>query len=338
MTSGEAIAHPSVVVAPETHPSAPIPVQGRPIGSHVRVALGETGFSIFPVILGGGEFGWKVDQQHSYGILDRFFDLGGNMVHTADSFAAGRSELIIGKWMASRAVRDDIVLATRVGGHPDNPGLGSTNLVRAVEASLQRLGTTHIDVLYLDGTDTRALTEDTLATAEWLVETGKVRAIGAHGFSAERLVQSRILASAGYPRITVIDVPYNMVRRDEFDSNLRLVAGAQGLAVTPSHPLEHGFLSGAHRSRARLQRGVRGDQLRTNLNRRGTRLLRALDAIAAELGVPDAAIAIAWLRAQRLITAPIVNVYAEAHVDELMQGVGVSLGRANLAELTRALS
>ena len=96
MTSGEAIAHPSVVVAPETHPSAPIPVQGRPIGSHVRVALGETGFSIFPVFLGGGEFGWNVDQLHSYGILDRFFDLGGNIVHTADSFAAGRSELIIG--------------------------------------------------------------------------------------------------------------------------------------------------------------------------------------------------------------------------------------------------
>ncbi|MGF3053462.1 aldo/keto reductase [Microbacterium sp. YY-03] len=337
MTSGEAIAHPSVVLAPETHPSAPIPVQGRSLGSRIRVPLGETGFSIFPVILGGGEFGWNVDQQHSNAILDRFFDLGGNMVHTADSFAAGRSELIIGQWLSSRAVRDDVVLATRVGGHPDNPGLGSTNLVRAVEASLQRLGTTHIDVLYLDGTDTRAATEDTLATAEWLVDTGKVRAIGAHRFSAERLVESRILASAGYPRITVVDVPYNMVRRDEFDGDLRLVAGAQGLAVTPSHPLEHGFLSGAHRSRSRLQPGARADQLRTNMNRRGTRLLRALDAIAAELGVPDAAVAIAWLRAQRLIVAPIANVYSTAHVDELMQGVGVSLGRAHLAELNRAL-
>lgn len=338
MEARREVAQTSPLTTPETHPSEPIPVQGKSLGSHIRVALGETGFSVFPLILGGAEFGWTVDQIHSFAIMDRFVELGGNMIHTADSFASGRSELIVGAWLQSRQMRDKVVLATRVGGHPDNPGLGSTNLVRSVEASLTRLGTDHIDVLYLDGTSSRSATEDTLATAEWLVETGKARSIAAHAFSAERLVESRILASAGYPRILVIDVPYNVMRRDEFDGNLKMVSGAQGLAVTPSHPLEHGFLSGVHRSRSRVQAGARSDQLRENINRRGTKLLRVLDAIAAELAVPDAAVAIAWLLAQRLVTAPIANVFATAHVDELVQGIGVSLSRSHIGEINRALS
>src|SRR6478736_10095002 len=112
------------VAAPGLHPSAPIPVQGPPLGQNVRVALGESGFDVFPLILGGAEFGWNVDLESSHGILDSYVELGGNAVHTADSFAGGRSEHIIGQWLHSRGLRDDIVLGVRVGGHPDNPGLG----------------------------------------------------------------------------------------------------------------------------------------------------------------------------------------------------------------------
>lgn len=320
------------------HPSAPIPVIGPGIGTCLRVPIGETGIRTFPLILGGAEFGWNTGADTALRILDRYAEFGGNAVHTADSFAAGRSEHIIGRWLATRGYRDDIVLNVRVGGHPDNPGIGSVNLVRAAEASLNRLGVECIDVLYLDGTvDDGSALEDTLATAEWLVETGKVRALGAFGFSAERLVEARILASAGYPRIAVLDEPYNLLRRSEFEGDLRLVAAAQGLAVTPSHALEHGFLSGRHRTKQALQ-GVRGMQLRSNINRRGIKVLRALDLIAEELQVPVAAVAIGWLLAQRTITAPIVNAFATDQVDELMQGAGVALGRAQLAELTRAAS
>lgn len=319
------------------HPSAPIPVQGRPVGSNVRVALGESGPAVFPLILGAAEFGWNVDLESSHAILDAFAEVGGNAVHTSDSYAGGRSEHIIGQWLQSRGLRDDIVLAVRVGGHADNPGLGPVNLVRAVEASLSRLRTDRIDVLYLDATtDPSAPLEDTLATAEWLVETGKVRGLGAIGYSAAQLVEARIFASAGYPRFTVLDVPFNVLRRDEFDSDLRLVADAQGMAVTPSHALQHGFLAGRQRSRIRGALSVRGAQLAANLNRRGNRTLRALDAVGTDLGVPDAAVAVAWLLAQRLITAPIVNAYAPQHVEELVQGVGVRLSRAQLADLDRA--
>lgn len=319
------------------HPSAPIPVQGPAVGSNVRVALGEGGPRVFPLILGGAEFGWNVDLESSHAILDTYAELGGNAVHTADSYSSGRSEHIIGQWLHSRGLRDDIALAVRVGGHADNPGLGPVNLIRAVEASLTRLRTDRIDVLSLDATtDPGSSLEDTLATAEWLVETGKVRALGAMGYSAAQLVEARIFASAGYPRITVLDVPFNVLRRHEFDADLRLVAGAQGMAVTPSHALEHGFLAGRQRSKIRGALSVRGAQLAANLNRRGSRTLRALDAVGAELGVPDAAVAVAWLLAQRLVTAPIVNAYAPQHVEELAQGVGVRLSRAQLADIARA--
>ncbi|GAA1986718.1 aldo/keto reductase [Microbacterium pumilum] len=319
------------------HPSAPIPVQGPPVGDGIRVPLGETGAKIFPLILGGAEFGWNVDLESSHEILDAYVELGGNAVHTADSFSGGRSEHIIGQWLRSRGLRDEVVLAVRIGAHPDNPGLGPVNLVRAVEASLTRLGTDRLDVLYLDSTaDSVTALEDTLATAEWLVEAGKVTAVGAAGYTAAQLVEARILASAGYPRITVLDVPFNVLRRHEFDADLRLVAGAQGMAVTPSHALEHGFLAGRHRTRARGSLSVRSAQLAASVNRRGSRTLRALDAVGSELGVPDAAVAVAWLLAQRLVTAPIVNAYAPHHVQELVQGVGVPLSRAHLADIARA--
>jgi aryl-alcohol dehydrogenase-like predicted oxidoreductase len=210
------------------------------------------------------------------------------------------------------------------------------NLVRAVEASLTRLGTDRIDVLYLNASDGIASVEDTLATAEWLVEAGKARAIGAYGFTAEQLAEARILASAGYPRITVLDVPYNMLRRQDFTGDLRLVATAQQMAVTPSHAVEHGFLAGRHRTRTDVGRSVRGRQLASRMNKRGGRTLRALDTIGAGLGVPQAAVAVAWLLAQRIVAAPIVNAFAPAHVDELVQGVGIRLSRAQLAEISRA--
>ncbi|MFI8633498.1 aldo/keto reductase [Microbacterium sp. NPDC077663] len=327
----------SPTTAPTLHPSGPLPVHGAPLGRTVRVPLGETGLSVFPLILGGGEFGWHIDIAAAHAILDRYVERGGNALHTSDSYAAGRSEHAIGRWMAARRNRDDMVLTVRVGRGADNPGLGPVNLVRAVEASLIRLGTDRIDVLSLDGTSDRTtLLEDTLATAEWLVESGKVRSIGAAGYRAAQLVEARILSAAGYPRFTVLDVPYNVLRRDEFDGDLRLVAGAQGIAVTPSQALEHGYLSGMHRDRENVSGSVRGRQLAASMNRRGARTLRAMDRIAGELAVPPAAVAIAWLLAQRVVAAPIVNAYAVAHVDELVQGVGVHLSRAHLAEIARA--
>lgn len=336
---GSAVSSESLPLIPApgaVHPSAPIPVQGPPLGAGIRVPLGETGERIFPLILGGAEFGWNVDLESSHEIMDAYVERGGNILHTSDSFSGGRSEHIIGQWIHSRGLRDDITLAVRIGAHPDNPGIGPVNLVRAVEASLTRLRTDRIDVLYLDATAGPVDLEETLATAEWLVDSGKARSIGAVGFTAAQLVEARIYASAGYPRIMALDVPFNVLRRHEFDADLRLVAGAQGMAVTPSHALEHGFLAGRQRTRLRGGLSVRGAQIAANINRRGSRTLRALDAVGKDLGVPDAAVAVAWLLAQKLVTAPIVNAFAADHVEELVQGVGVRLSRSQLADIARA--
>ncbi|WP_336645275.1 aldo/keto reductase [Microbacterium sp. USHLN186] len=334
--TGTADAQGSAAPALDAHPSAPIPVVGPGVGEGIRVPLGETGISVFPLMLGAAEFGWSVDQRTSDEILDRYVEIGGNAVHTADGFSGGRSEHIIGRWLRARGLREHIALSVRIGAHADNPGLGSVNLVRAVEGSLTRLGVDSLDVLYLDASlDASTVLEDTLATVEWLRDAGKIRAVGAFRFTPERLVEARILASAGYPRIEVVDEPYNLLRRRGLEGDLRLVAAAQNLAVTPSHALEHGFLSGTHRRRSSTG-GVRAEQMKGNLNRRGIRVLRALDRIAAELSVPVAAVSIAWLLAQRTVVAPIVNAFAPHHVEELMQGAGVSLLRSQIADLTRA--
>lgn len=316
------------------HPSAPLPVLRGSLDAAPQVPLGESGLRVFPLALGAAEFGWTVDTASSHAILDAYRARGGTIVHTSDSYAGGRSEHIVGRWLARDGIRDTMVLAVRIGRHPDHPGLESVNLVRAVEASLRRLDTDRIDLLYLDASGGLAAVEDALATAEWLVESGKIRALGAYGFTAAQLVDARILSSAGYPRVTVLDVPFNVVRRADFTEDLRLVTGAQGIAVTPSHALEHGFLAG-HPSAQEI-RSVRDAQRAASTSRRTVRAVRAMRQVAADLGAPLAAVAVAWLLAQRQVAAPIVNAFAVSQVDELVRGAGIRLSRAQLAEIARA--
>src|SRR5690606_3252427 len=168
----------------------------------------------------------------SHALLERYLEFGGNAVHTADGYSGGRSEHIVGQWLRASGNRDRIVLCARIGAHADNPGLGSVNLVRAVEASLARLGVDRIDVLYLDASlDEGTNLEDTLATAEWLRDTGKVAALGGFRFAPERLVAARILASPGSPGLDVRRASYHVVRREAIDSALGQVAAAQNLGV-----------------------------------------------------------------------------------------------------------
>ena len=331
-TAGAVVERPGLA-----HPSAPTTVQYPALE---RVPLGETGFSVTPLILGGAEFGWNVDAETSHAIIDAFVERGGNALHTADTFSAGRSEHIIGQWLRSRSQRDEIVLAIRVGGHPDTPGLGSVDLVRAVEASLTRLQTEYLDVLYVDtAADPGCSIEDILATADWLVDSGKVRALGMVSVTAAHLVEARILSAAGYPLVSVLDVPFNVLRQNEFDADLQLVAQAQRIAVTPSRALEHGFLAGHQRTRIRIGNlDARAAQMAEHVNKRGHRVLKALDAVGADLGAPNASVAVAWLLAQSAVTAPIVNAYAVLHIDELMRGAGLSLGRTHLTDIARAAS
>jgi aryl-alcohol dehydrogenase-like predicted oxidoreductase len=304
------------------------------VGAGIRVPLGESGLRSFrSSSVPPSSAGTSISPPR---ILDAYHARGGNAVHTSDGYAAGRSEHIIGQWLQRRGIRDDIVVAVRVGANPDHPGLGPVNLIRAVEASLTRLHTDRIDVLYLDALSDDATTlEDTLATVEWLIESGRCAPWGLrpHGRPAGRGPDSRI---GGLPAPHGAGRPVQHPSAVEFDGDLRLVASAQGIAVTPSQALEHGYLAGVHRDRAQVAYSVRGIQLAAAMNRRGSRTLRALDRIGDELSVPPSAVAIAWLLAQRAVVAPIVNVFAVAHVEELVQGVGARLSRSHLGEISRA--
>ncbi|AGW41891.1 oxidoreductase [Leifsonia xyli subsp. cynodontis DSM 46306] len=297
--------------------------------------IGESDLAVHPLSLGASVFGWTANSETSLAILDRFAALGGDFIDTADSYVGGRSEVLIGQWMRKRGNRDDLVVATKVGRHHENPGLGPVSIVRAVESSLERLQTDRIDLLYFHDDDPDIPLADSLATAEWLIETGKVRYLAASNFSADRLIEARILASSGLPKFVAIQTPYNLMHRAEFESALRIVAAAQGLAVMPCYALANGFLTGKYRSKSDLTAGARSVRASAYVNRRGMRVLAVLDRIAAEQGVAPASIAIAWLLAKRTIVAPVASASRPEQVDALLAAAGVRLARTQMRELDR---
>ncbi len=327
-------------VEPSTDTGGPLDIDTRlertaPLSIIAPRRIGESDLAVYPLSLGASVFGWTADGDTSLAILDRFAALGGNFIDTADSYVGGRSEVLIGKWMRERGNRDDFVVATKVGRHHENPGLGSVSIVRAVEASLERLQTDHIDLLYFHDDDPEVPLEDSLATAEWLIESGKVRYLAASNFSADRLIEARIMASAGLPKFVAIQTQYNLMHRAEFESALRIVAAAQGLAVMPYYALANGFLTGKYRSKSDLSADARSVRASAYVNRKGLRVLAVLDRIAAEHGVSPASVSIAWLLAKRTIVAPVASASRPEQVDGLMAAAGIRLTRAQMLELDR---
>jgi aryl-alcohol dehydrogenase-like predicted oxidoreductase len=297
--------------------------------------LGESDLVVYPLALGGNVFGWTADGDSSHQIMDRYSALGGNFIDTADVYSGGRSEVLVGSWMRERRNRDQIVLATKVGRHKDNPGLSSVSIVRAVEASLERLQTDCIDLLYFHDDDLSVPMEDSLATAEWLIESGKVRYLAASNFSADRLIEARILSSTGLPQFVAIQTHYNLLHRAEFEGDLRIVASAQGLAVMPYYALANGFLTGKYRAKEDLADTARGARAAEYLNRRGHRALAALDRVARVHGSSIGSVALAWLLAKRNITAPVASASRPEQVDALMAAASIRLTRAQMLELDR---
>ncbi|WP_271176470.1 aldo/keto reductase [Leifsonia poae] len=297
--------------------------------------IGESDLAVYPLSLGASVFGWTADGGTSLRILDRFASLGGNFIDTADSYVGGRSEVLIGTWMRERKNRDAMVVATKVGRHHENPGLGSVSIVRAVEASLERLQTDHIDLLYFHDDDPDVPIEDSLATVEWLIESGKVRYLAASNFSADRLIEARILSATGLPKFVAVQTQYNLMHRTEFESALRIVASAQGLAVMPYYALANGFLTGKYRSKDDLNADARSIRAAAYVNRRGQRVLAALDRVAAEHESSPASVALAWLLAKRNVVAPVASASRPEQVDALMLAAGIRLTRAQMLELDR---
>ncbi|MET0589764.1 MAG: aldo/keto reductase [Naasia sp.] len=321
--------------APETD-DTPV-VAPRPV-FRPRIVPG-TDLSIFPVVLGGAPFGWTASTEQSMAVLDAYAAAGGNALDTADSYSAGRSEVLIGTWLRERGERERFVLSTKIGRRGDRPGLSAHSMIRATEESLGRLQVETIDVLYFHLDDPVVPLEESLTAADALVRSGKVRYIAASGYRPERMMEARVMAGQlALPRFVGVQIDYNLVSRGAFEAEMSPVARAQELAVLASSSLARGFLGGGYRGRR--QRAVaapsRLTEMAQHMNKRGFRVLDALDSVAGEHGVPSATAALAWLLTKPLITAPVASASTPAQVADLVGAAAVHLTRAQVSALDRA--
>lgn len=309
--------------------------------------LGRSGLQIAPLVLGGNVFGWTADKAASFQILDAFVAGGGNAIDTADGYSVwvpghrgGESETIIGSWLRRRGRRDDVIVATKVGWevNADNKGLAKKYILRAVEGSLRRLQTDYIDLYQSHKDDPTVPVEETLAAYAQLVQEGKVRALGASNFSAERLRESlEVSARHGLPRYESLQPLYNLYDRAELEQQLLPLVQEQHLGVIPYYGLAAGFLTGKYRSAADLQKSARGGGVgQKYLNDKGLRILGVLDTVAARLQATPAQVALAWIMAQPGLTAPIASATSAAQVTELLKATELQLGPEDVAELNQA--
>jgi aryl-alcohol dehydrogenase-like predicted oxidoreductase len=308
--------------------------------------LGRTGLQVHPLCLGGNVFGWSADEAASFAILDAYAEGGGNFVDTADSYSrwvpgndGGDSEAIIGRWLRERGNRDEIVLATKVG---SDMGLGrncvSAEYVRtAVEASLRRLQVDHVDLLYAHWDVPETPIAETLGALDELVRAGKVRAIGASNYSAARLAEALAVSDReGLARYGVLQPPYNLVDRSEYEGELEALSRTEGLGVAPYFGLAAGFLTGKYRRGGDAPRSVRAPGVASKYS--GERSWSVLDAtldVAARLEVTPAQVALGWLMARPSITSPIASATSPEQVRELLGATAVALTPEDVAELDR---
>ena len=298
--------------------------------------IGSSDLTVFPLAISGKVFGWTADDEATNGILDEFVAQGGNFIDTADSYAAGRSEIMIGNWMRARRNRDQMVVATKVGKSAEHPGLRARVLTRAVEASLERLSVGHIDLLYLHIDDSSVDFDETLLAVDELIRAGKVRYFGGSDHTGNRLIEARIAsAQLGVAPMMALQNHYNLVHRAEYEGDLALVAARQSLGVMPRFALASGFLTGKYRQKSDLAKSARGGEVARHVNRRGLRVIGALDRVASAHDTSLASVALAWLLTKPNIVAPVASASLPEHVLDLTAAARLQLTRHQVAELDR---
>lgn len=308
--------------------------------------LGTSGLKVAELCLGGNVFGWTADEKASFAVLDAYVEAGGNFIDTADAYSrwvpgntGGESEAIIGRWLAARDVRDQVVIATKVGKLPERSGLSAATITAAVEDSLRRLGTDRIDLYYAHADDPTVPLEETLAAFDALVRAGKVRALGASNYAADRLAAALALARReGFAPFVAVQPEYNLVERG-YERELAALVEREGLACVPYYGLARGFLTGKYRpdgGAGEEPASPRADDARRYLDRRGRRVLAVLDELAGVHGVAPAAVALAWLLARPTVCAAIASARSVHQLRELVLAMQLRLADADVARLTAA--
>jgi aryl-alcohol dehydrogenase-like predicted oxidoreductase len=296
--------------------------------------LGNTALEVGPLALGGNVFGWTADEPTSFKLLDAFVASGLNLIDTADVYSkwipghkGGESETIIGNWLEKRGGRDKVLIATKVGVEmaPGETGLSKAYILREVERSLSRLKTDYIDLYQSHRDDAETPLEETLETYAGLIKSGKVRAIGASNYKADRLAESlRVSATKGLPRYETLQPWYNLYDRADFEGALADLCKRENIAVIPYFSLASGFLTGKYRSEKDLAGRARAYRVKDMLNERGFKILKALDTVSAEIGATPAQVSLAWLVAKGM-AAPIASATNLDQLKEIVDGTALTL-------------
>lgn len=309
--------------------------------------LGDSGIEVPSLTFGGNVFGWTIDQNTSFSLLDALVEKGLWFIDTADVYSrwapgneGGESETIIGHWLKKSGKRDSIVLATKVGMElsPEKNGLKPQYIRQAVEDSLRRLQTDYIDLYQAHRDDEDTPLAETLSAFDSLIKEGKVRAIGASNYSAARLQEAlQISESQGLARYETLQPEYNLYDRKGYEAELENVVRQQGLGVINYYSLASGFLSGKYRSAADASKSARGQGVvEKYLNPRGLKILAALDEVSHAHQVSPTQVALAWQIARPGITAPIVSATSLQQLDDLTGAMALKLTQQEIDHLTQA--
>ncbi len=303
------------------------------LGCAAVARLGRSDLDVFPLCLGGNVFGWTADESQSFAVLDAYAAAGGNFIDSSDSYSAfapgnrgGESETVLGNWFATRGNRSEIVLATKVGRKPDRQGLSRSNIRTAVTESLKRLQSDYIDLYYAHADDPDTPLEETLRAFDELIKEGRVKYIAASNYSAPRLAQAlEISDREGLARYVALQPHYSLVERNHYEGPLAELCGREGLACVPYWALARGFLTGKYRPGVQVDSPRAGAASKYLEDPRALAALETLERVAGAHQTTIAAVALAWVRAQPAVAAPIASARNPQQLAEILPGATLEL-------------
>src|SRR5712672_3728075 len=308
------------------------------------VTLGRSGLRVSPLCLGamtfGEDLGWGSSVEESQQVIDRFVDLGGNFIDTANFYTMSHSEKIIGDHIGRHpARRDRLVIATKFSGNlypgdPNGGGSGRKAVINACENSLRRLQTDYIDLYWLHNWDVHTPIDETMAALDDLVRAGKVRYIGVSDTPAWKIAEANVTARfRGWSAFIGLQIEYSLLERS-VEQELVPMARELGLGITPWSPLKSGALSGKYtRKNAGQVKGDRGFFLDSFLGERAYGVVDELDAIATARDSTPARIALAWVQGRPGVTSTIIGARRMAQLEDNVKALEVMLTTEERARL-----